>query len=117
MAGACSTSSRAGSVPVFPNVCPAPRGTSRKSPARPDSSASPSRNVIVPASTKNASEQFTCRCGGGIRAPGGTVRSMSEKSPPVWAATALNAITFPRAVSRWPCPDGTIWFMVPILLG
>src|SRR5437763_1036583 len=35
MAGACSTSSLAGSAPRFPNVCAAPRGTSRTSPARP----------------------------------------------------------------------------------
>ena len=38
-------------------------------PAPPVSSASSSRKVIVPSSTKNASEQFTCRCGGGVRAP------------------------------------------------
>ncbi len=69
----------------------------------------------MPSSTKKASEQLTCRCGGGVRAPGGTVRSISEKSPPVWAATALNAITFPRAVSKWPCPDGTTSVMGPIL--
>jgi len=115
MAGACSTSSRAGSDPRFPNVCPAPRGTSRKSPGPPDSSAESSQNVTTPESTKNASEQFTCRCAGGVLAPGGTVRSMSEKSPPVWAATALKASTFPRAVSRCPCPDGTIGVMLPIL--
>lgn len=75
-----------------------PRGTSRKSPGPPASSASSSQNVIVPSSMKNASEQLTCRCGGGLRAPAGTVRSISEKSPLVCAATALNAITFPRAV-------------------
>ena len=69
----------------------------------------------MPSSTKNASEQFTWRCRGGIRAPGGTVRSISEKSPPVCAATALNAITFPRAVSSRPCPDGTIPVILPIL--
>ena len=115
MAGACSTSSRAGSSLRLPNVWPAPRGTSRKSPAPPTSDSSSSQNVIAPSSTKNASEQFTCRCGGGVRAPGGTVRSISEKSPPVWAATALNAITFPRAVSRRPCPDGTMPVMLPIL--
>ena len=86
--------------PWFPNVCAAPRGTSRKSPAPPVSPASSSRKVIVPSSTKNASEQAMCRCGGGVRAPGGTVRSISEKSPPVWSATALKAITFPRAVNR-----------------
>ena len=42
----------------------------------------------------------------GVPAPGGTgARSMSEKSPPVCAATALNASTFPRAVvGRCPCP-------------
>jgi hypothetical protein len=28
----------------------------------------------------------------------------------------LNAITFPRAVSRRPCPDGTMSVMMPILL-
>jgi hypothetical protein len=27
----------------------------------------------------------------------------------------LNAITFPRAVSRCPCPDGTMPVMAPIL--
>ena len=52
-----------------------------------------------------------------IRAPAGTVRSISEKSPPVCAATALNAITFPRAVSMWPWPDGTTSVMPPILPG
>jgi len=115
MAGACSTSNRAGSALRFPNVWPAPRGTSKKSPDSPDSSAESNQKVTTPDSTKNASEQFTCRCAGGVLAPGGTVRSMSEKSPPVCAATALNASTLPRAVGRCPCPDGTIGVMLPIL--
>src|SRR5450755_5140017 len=107
MAGACSTSSRAVSVPALPKVCGAPRGTSRKSPGPPVRSRPSKVKAIGPSSTKNASEQLTCRCAGGFRPPGGSVRSISEKSPPVCAATALNAITLPRAVSRCPSPGGT----------
>ncbi len=44
----------------------------------------------------------------GPRPPGGSVRSISEKSPPVCAATALNAMTLPRAVRMCPAPGGTM---------
>ena len=64
----------------------------------PVSSVPSSTNVTSTSSTKNASEQVTWRCGNGRLPPGGSVRSISEKSPPVWAAIALNAITLPRAV-------------------
>ena len=60
--------------------------------------------MIVPSSTQKASEQFTWRCGSGRRPRGGTVRSMSEKSPPVCAAIALNAMTLPRAATIVPSP-------------
>ena len=60
--------------------------------------------MIVPSSTQKASEQLTWRCGSGRRPCGGTVRSISEKSPPVCAAMALNAITLPRAVTILPLP-------------
>ena len=46
------------------------------------------------------------RCAGGFRPPGSSVRSISEKSPPVCAATAFKAITLPRAVSMCPAPGG-----------
>ena len=52
----------------------------------------------TPSSTKYASEQFVWRCGGGRRPPGGKVRSISERSPPSWSASALKNITLPRAV-------------------
>jgi len=92
------TSSRAGSALVLPKVWAVPRGTSTN-PSRPTVSSSPSTMIeTIPSSTKYASEQLVWRCGGGRRPPGGSVRSMREKSPPSCSARALNSITLPRAV-------------------
>src|ERR1035438_10330529 len=111
MAGACRTSSRAGSSPRLPNVWAAPRGTSRKSPARPVSSAPSSSNVIVPSSTKKASEQATCRCGGGGGGaggggapPGGPAPLHQREAPAGLVSDGLECHHVPARVQQVPLP-------------
>jgi hypothetical protein len=90
--------------PALPKVWACPLDTLTKSPEPVATVASSSSTMTVPSRMKNASEQFVCRCAGGLRPPGGRVRSMSEKSPFVCSATALNAITLPRALRTTPSP-------------
>jgi hypothetical protein len=60
--------------------------------------------VTSPSSTKYASSLPEWRCAGGMRPPGGSVRSIIESRPEVFDASALKNMTLPRASCRTPSP-------------
>src|SRR5579884_1099872 len=98
------TSSRAGSVLTLPKVCSSPASTSTKVSGPPSNSSPATWKRTSPWSTKYASSLPVCRWAGGMRPPGGRVRSMSENRPPVPAAVALNHMWLPRACRWRPSP-------------